>query len=150
MILSVWWGVIGIIHWEILPNGRTITTDLYCQQVERVAEKLKEKQDRIYYMDDNARPHVAKSTCEKLLKLEWITIPHPPYSPDLAPTDYHLLRSLSHHLHEKEFDDENDVKMDIGNFFGQKSQDFYKRGILSLPERWQQVVDSSGAYITEN
>jgi hypothetical protein len=47
-------------------------------------------------------------------------------------------------------DGENDVKMDIANFFGQKSQDFYERGVLSLPERWQQVIDSNGAYITES
>jgi len=47
-------------------------------------------------------------------------------------------------------DGENDVKMDIANFFGQKSQDFYERGVLSLPERWQQVTDSNGAYITES
>ena len=128
VMLSVWWGVNGIIHWEIPPNGCTITADLYCQQLDRVVEKLKGKQDRIYYLHDNARPHVAKSTCEKLLKLGWITIPHLRYSPDLIPTDYHLFRSLSHNLREKKFDDENDVKMDIANFFGQKSQDFYERG----------------------
>ena len=40
--------------------------------------------------------------------------------------------------------------MDIGNLFGQKSQDFYEREILSLAERWRQVIDSSGAYITES
>ena len=118
--------------------------------MDRVVKKLKEKQDRIYYLHDNSRPHVAKSICEKLLKLRWIIIPHPAYSPDLAPMDYHLFRSLSHHLLEKKFDDENDVKMDIANFFGQKSQDFYERGILSLPERWRQIIDSSGAYITES
>ena len=134
-----------MIHWELLPNDCTITADLYCQQLDRVAEKLKGKQDRIYYLHDKARLHNAKSTCEKLLKLGWITIPHPPYSPDLAPTDYHLFRSLSHYLRGKKFDDENDVKMDIANFFGQKSQDFYERGILSLPERWRQVTDRSGA-----
>jgi hypothetical protein len=59
-------------------NGCTITADLYCQQLDRVAKKLKGKQDRIYYLHDNARPHVAKSTREKLLKLGWITVPHPP------------------------------------------------------------------------
>ncbi|CAF1612299.1 unnamed protein product [Rotaria magnacalcarata] len=149
-MLSVWWGVYGIIHWGILPNGCTITAELYCQQLGRVAEKLKGTQDRIYYLHDNARPHVAKSTREILLKLEWITIPHPPYSPGLAPTDYHLFRSLSHHLREKNFDDEKDVKMDIVNFFGQKSQDFYESGILSLPERWRQVIDSSDTYISES
>ncbi|CAF3468970.1 unnamed protein product [Rotaria socialis] len=150
VMLSVWSGVNGIIHWELLPNGCTITAELYYQQLDRVAEKLKGKQDRIYYLHDNAKPHVAKSAYEKLLKLGWITIPYPPYSPDLAPADYHLFRSLYHHLREKNFDDENDVKMDIINFFGQKSQDFYESGILSLPERRRQVIDSSGAYISES
>ena len=75
---------------------------------------------------------------------------HPPYSPDLAPTDYHLYRSLSNHLRENKFDDENDLKMDLVNIFGQKSQDFYERRILSLPELWRQVIDSNGAYIVES
>ncbi|CAF5215482.1 unnamed protein product, partial [Rotaria magnacalcarata] len=48
VMLGVCWGVNGIIHWELLPNGCTITADLYCQQLDRVAEKLKEKQDNIY------------------------------------------------------------------------------------------------------
>ena len=47
-------------------------------------------------------------------------------------------------------DDENDLKMDLVNFFGQKSQEFYERGILSLPERWRQVIHSNGAYIDES
>jgi histone-lysine N-methyltransferase SETMAR len=149
-MLSVCWGVNGIIHWEGLPNGCTITGDLYCQQLDWVAEKLKRKQDRIYYLHDNARPHITKSTREKLLKLGWITVPHPPYSPDLAPTDCHLFRSLSNHLHEKKFDYENAVKMKLVKFFNQKSPQFYERGILSLPERSQQVVDSSGGYIFES
>ena len=134
-MLCVWWGMKGIVHWEILPNGCTITADLYCQQLNRVAEKRKKKQDPIYVLHDNARPHVAKSTREKLLQLGWVTLPHPPYSPDLAPTDYHLFRSLSDHLREKKFDDENDLKTDLGNFFNQKPVVFYERGVLSLPER---------------
>ena len=101
VMLSVWWSVRGIIHWEILPDGCTITADLYCQQLDRVAAKLKGKQDRIYVLHDNARRHVAKSTRHKLLSLGWITIPHIPYSPDLPPTDDHLYRSLSNYLMEK-------------------------------------------------
>jgi histone-lysine N-methyltransferase SETMAR len=127
-----------------------ITADLYCQQLDRLAEKLKGRQDRIYFLHDNARPHVAKSTRQKLMELGWVTVPHPHYSPDLTPTDYHLFGSLSNHLREKKFDDGNDLKMDLLNFFGQKSQDFYECGILSLPERWQQVIDSNGAYVVES
>jgi len=125
-------------------------SDLYCQQLDRVAKKLQGKQGRIYSLHDNARPHVAKSIREKLLKLGWIKIPHPPYSPDLAPTDYHLFHSLTNYLREKKFNDENDIKMDIDNFFNKKSQDFCERGILSLLERWQQVRDTNGAYIGQS
>ena len=64
--------------------------------------------------------------------------------------DYHLYRSLSEYLREKKFDDENDFKMNLVEFFRQKSQDLYECGIPSLPERWRQVVDSNGAYIVES
>jgi histone-lysine N-methyltransferase SETMAR len=118
--------------------------------LDHVAAKLQGKQDRIYFLHDNATPHIAKSIREKLLKLGWVTVPHPPYSPDLAPTDYHMYRSMSDYLPEKKFDNENDLIMDLVNFFAQKSQDFYSRGILSLLERWQQVIDSNGANIVES
>jgi [histone H3]-lysine36 N-dimethyltransferase SETMAR len=149
VMLSAWWGVRGIIHWELLPIGSTINAELYCQQLDRVAAKLRRRQDKVYFLHDNARPHTAKKTRKKVLELGWTALPHPPYSPDLAPTDYHLFRSLAHHLRDKKFDDEHDLRMDLENFFSQKSQGFYERGILSLPERWQQVIDSDGAYIIE-
>lgn len=147
VMLSVWWGINGIIHWELLPNNTTVTADLYCAQLDVVAKKLKGKQDRIYFLHDNARPHIAKKTYEKLLELGWTVIAHPPYSPDLAPTDYHLFRSLSHYLCEKKFDDEEDLKNDLINFFNNKSKDFYERGIMTLPNRWQQVIDTNGEYL---
>ena len=65
VMMSVWWGVKAIIHRELLPNGCTITADLYCQQLDRVAARLKGKQHRIYFLHDNVRPHIAKSTREK-------------------------------------------------------------------------------------
>ena len=145
VMLSMWWGVQGIIHWELLPNGCTITADLQCQQLARLSQKLKGKQNRIYFLHDNARSHIANPTRVKRLKLGWVTVPHPPYSIDLVPTDYHLFRSLSSRLREEKFEDENDLKTDLANFFDQKSQDFYYGGILSLPERWRQVIDSNGA-----
>ena len=133
-----------------MPNGCTITADLYCQQLDRVARNFKGKQDRIYFLHDNARLHVAKSTRQKLLQLGWITIPHPAYSPDLAPAHYHLFRSLSNFLREKRFDDERALETTLATFFDEKSVDFYERGILSLPDRWRQVIDSDDGYIDEN
>ena len=62
-----------------------MTADPYCQLLDRrVTEKFKGKQARIYCLHDNARPHLAKSTREKSLKLGWIAVVHPPYSRDLS------------------------------------------------------------------
>ena len=41
-------------------------------------------------MHDNSRPHVANMTKEAIQTHDWKMLPHPPYSPDLAPTDFHL------------------------------------------------------------
>ena len=51
-------------------------------------------------LHDNARPHVARLTVQKLTDLGYETLRHPPYSPDLSPTDYHFFRHLSISLND--------------------------------------------------
>jgi histone-lysine N-methyltransferase SETMAR len=152
VMLSVWWGTRGIIHYELLPANATVTASLYCEQLDRVNAKLGAKRseyDKVYLLHDNARPHTAKITRQKILELGWELLPHPPYSPDLAPSDYHLFRSLQNHLNEKKFDDRKALENELINFFSSKSPQFYSDGIHSLPQRWRAVVDGDGAYIIE-
>ena len=68
IMLSVWWVVKWIIHWGILPADCSITADLYCQQLDRVAAKLQGKQDWVYLLHDNARAYIGKSTREKIIE----------------------------------------------------------------------------------
>ena len=62
---------------------------------------------------------------------------HPPYSPDLAPSDFHLFRFLQT-LNGKTFASENFIKQHLDKFLAEK---FYERGIMKLPERWQKVIE---------
>ena len=43
----------------------------------------------IIFHQDNAGAHTSLVICKKLMELGWEVMPHPPYSPDLAPSDYH-------------------------------------------------------------
>jgi hypothetical protein len=43
-------------------------------------------------------------------ELDWEILPHPPYSPNLAPSDYHLFRSLSNNLHGVSFNNNTELQ----------------------------------------
>lgn len=149
-LLSVWWGIQGIVHWELLPDNSNINAEVYCDQLLRVKGKLDSaspQQSKIIYHHDNARPHVAKATRELLLSFGWEIVCHPPYSPDLAPSDFHLFRSLQDYLDGKSFTNRKEVKTELKHFFDSKPRDFFENGIRTLPDRWRQVIASNGDYI---
>ena len=66
----------------------------------KLDEEIKEKRPElatskgVIVYRDNARPDIYLVTRKHLLELGWEVMPHPPYSSDLAPSDYHLFRSL--------------------------------------------------------
>jgi len=58
---------------------------------------------------DNARPHTSLQTQEAIAKFGWTVFPHPPYSPDLAPLDFHLFGPLKDALRGTRFEDDESV-----------------------------------------
>uniref|UniRef100_A0A8R1DJB5 Histone-lysine N-methyltransferase SETMAR n=1 Tax=Caenorhabditis japonica TaxID=281687 RepID=A0A8R1DJB5_CAEJA len=113
---------------------------------------IREKRPRrsaVHLLHASARPHVAKATQAKLQELNWDTLPHPPYSPDIAPSDYHLFRPLNLFLKEKRFAKYEYLKMAVFNFFDSQSAALWKKGIDELPERWLTVVTNHGQHIVD-
>lgn len=153
VLLSVWWDSLGIIHYELMPPGQTITGEVYRQQLTRLNEALSQKRPAlvnrkgVILLHDNARPHSAKDTQEHLKQMGWEVLPHPPYSPDLAPSDYHLFRSLEHHIRNKTYRNQDAIENDFNSFINQKAPEFFKKGIQNLVERWQEVISNDGNYI---
>jgi transposase len=93
----------GIIHYELHERNLTVTTERYCQQVHHLEEEMQQKRlgrpHGVNLQHDNAPPQTASMTKAAIQELNWEIHPLPPYSPDLAPSDYHLLHSLSNNLH---------------------------------------------------
>jgi len=69
----------------------------------------------------------------------WDILNHPPYSPDMAPSDYYLFWSIEHSLRRKYFANLNDIQNYLEDFFASKPKGFYKTEIEKLPGRWQKV-----------
>jgi len=117
----------------------------------RLSRALKEKRahysrhDKIILLHDNARPYIAAPVKTYLETLKWEVLPHPPYSPDIAPFDYHLFRSMTHGLSEQHFTSYKGTKNCI-DWIASKDEAFFRRGIHMLPARWEKVVASDGHY----
>ena len=151
-MLCVWWNFSGIIHFELVPDGHTINAELYSTQLERVHTILYERfpelvnRKRVLFQQDNAKPHTAARTQQKIEELEWELLPHPGYSPDVATSDYHLFRSMEHFLRGRCFSKIEDVETGCREFFASKEPSWYQRGIELLVKRWIKVIEHNGEY----
>jgi histone-lysine N-methyltransferase SETMAR len=88
-------------------------------------------------------------TQQKIKEINWEILDHPPYSSDLAPSDYHLFRSLRNHLNNKKFERFEEVNDAILAYFESKPRRFYKAGTEKLATCWETVIASNGNYIID-
>ena len=65
---------------------------------------------------------------------------HPPYFPDIAPSNYYLFRSMAHGLPDQQFRSYEDIEKCLDSWIATKDEHFNRKGILALPERWAKVV----------
>ena len=98
------------------------------------------------FQHDIARPQVAKVVKETLEALNWNVLPNPPYSPDIAPPDYHFFQSIAHGLAEQHFISYEDAKNWVDSWISSKDEEFFNSGIRMLPEIWSKVVARDRQY----
>ena len=117
-MISVWWNFEGVLHFELVPDGRAVNVELFCQQLNCVYDKLKEKypiavrRTRTLFQQDNAKIHTAKKTKEEFDELEEVEVlPHPAYS---------LFRSMQHFLRGRRFESSDDIEESCWEFFDSK------------------------------
>ena len=152
-MLWIWWGKLGVVYLELLNSNITVTKELYRDQLDRVNDGISRlwlshlRRKGAILQHDKARPHISIKVQQKILQLGWEVLSHPPYSSDILPSDYHLFRSLQHHLTRQEFKDEETVRESISSFIASKPMKFISDGIENLAQRRKMVIDNEGNYI---
>lgn len=153
-MVTVWWSSTGVINHSILPDRVSITADVYCEELNTMMEKLAHLQPVMInrssslLLHDNARLYTAQQSISKLQELGLEALRHPPYSPDLAPTDYFFFQNLDNFLAGKKFNTREAVQNALEDlaFVASRPADFFKKGINKLPLRWQRCIDCMGDY----
>ena len=97
------WDQDGILLIDCLPKGQTINAEYYSSLLVQLKDILKKKPRGkvtkvVLFLHDNTPAHQALATQKKLAYLCFQCLDHPPYSPDLVPSDYHLFPALKKQL----------------------------------------------------
>ena len=72
---------------------------------------------------------------------------HPPYSPDIAPSDFYLFPILKSHLRGTQYRRNEGVKEAVNEYFGDQEKAFYFEGIRKLEQRWTKCIALKGDFI---
>lgn len=154
VMLTVWWDCKGVILLDFWKKSDQISFDAayYQSLVRKLRKELPVARRGILkkgplILVDNAPVHTAQETRRCFEECGFSLVGAPPYSPDLAPSDYYLFRNLKNWLRGTKFGSREELESAVSGWFESRPTGFYERGILQLPERMREVVRRGGAYL---
>jgi len=130
-MLIVFFNIRGIVHYEFAAQGQTMNAGFYCIVLRHLREDIWQKQPELWHVgnwtlrEDNVPSHRALVMREFLAHNSIITLPHSPYSPDLAPCDFFLFSKSKLQLKGCRFDRVEEMQWKSHNVLGTlRDQDF--------------------------
>jgi histone-lysine N-methyltransferase SETMAR len=79
----------------------------------------------VVLLHDNARPPTVARTRALLQHINWELFDHPPYSPDLAPSDYQLFTYLNSWLGSQLFINNEELIKGVKTWLSSQAADFF-------------------------
>ncbi|XP_071102349.1 histone-lysine N-methyltransferase SETMAR-like [Haliotis cracherodii] len=152
VMMTIFWDSKGVIHIDYLPHGTTVNGEYYAKLLNQVRQSIKVKRRGnirrgILLHQDNAPVHTSRVAMTAVQDCGYDLLPHPPYSPDLAPSDFHLFPRLKKHLRGRRFEDDDELTAAVEGWLGDQNVDFYRSGITDWQTRWNKCVELGGDYV---
>ncbi|EGI69773.1 Mariner Mos1 transposase, partial [Acromyrmex echinatior] len=95
----------------------------------------------------NASAHSSAVATAKLVELHYELLPHPPYSPDLAPCDFFLFPNLKKWLGGKKFTSNEQVIAETEAYFAEFDKSYFSEGLQKWQKRWEKCILLKGDYV---
>lgn len=154
VMATIFWDQSGILLIDYLETGKAITGAYYVELLNRLREEISTKRPslvdkKILFHQDNAPAHKSFLVMAKLDEYGFDVVNHPPYSPDLAPSDFFLFGNLKNHIAGRHFSTNEEVKVAVEAFFDSKDESFYEEGIKAYEDRLRKCIELHGEYTEE-
>ena len=137
---------------DFLPKRSTITGVYYANLLDQLRTAIHEKRrgklsKGVLLQQDNARVHTWKVAMDAVEQNGYELIPHPAYSPDLAPSDFFLFPNLKKDIRGLHFRSDEEVVTAVEEWVNGKDPDFFSSGLMALEHHWSKCITLEGNYI---
>ena len=152
VMASVFWDAKGIVFINYLQKSKTINGEYYAKLLRELRQAIKSKRPGkltkgVLLHQDNASAHKSLVAMSAVHDCGFELIDHPPYSPDLAPSDYFLFPNLKKHLAGEQYESDGDVISAVEDFFEGQEENFYAIRIRALQHRLKKCMNRRGDYV---
>jgi len=149
-LASIFWNQDGVLFIDYLPKGQTINSEYYSSLLVQLKNILKEKRrgkfTKGFLFLHNAPAYQALAT-QKMAHLGFQCLDHPPYSPDLAPLDYHLFSGLKKQSKGRHFSSNTEVTAAAETWLDGQPSEFFLSGLQKLEQWTRKCTELRGEYV---
>ena len=142
----------GIIYIHWVPTGITVNKEYYIEVLREFRKRFRRKRPELFesgqwhFHQDNAPVHNSILITDYLTQMGIKTVPHPPYSPDLAPCNFWLFPKLKENLRGNRYSTIEDMKEAVTRVLNTLTQEDFQGAFQKLLERYNKCIDVGGEY----
>ena len=152
VLASILWGQDGIRLIDYLPNGQTVNAEYYSSLLVLLKDILKGKRrgkitKGFLQLHDNVPAHRALAAQKKLAYLGFQCLDHPPYTPDLTLSNYHLFLDRKKQLKSSHFSSDAEVIAAVETWLGGRPYEFFLNGLQKSEQRAKKCLEIRDEYV---
>jgi histone-lysine N-methyltransferase SETMAR len=134
LISTVFWDKKGMLMVEFIKQNIVMKSQMYCKILKILCRAIRKKKcemltSSVALLHDKTLPHTAAWTRVLLQYFNWELCYHLPYSPDLAPIDWHLFAYLQNSFESKHFNNNEEMMQDVKTWLSSHATDLFDKGI---------------------
>ena len=142
---SVFWDSQGVIMMDYLEQGRTINGAYYAAELRRLRQEIARKTrgkltQGVLLLQDNAPAHTSQVAMTAATECGFEVFPHPPYSPNMVPSDFYLFPKLKSNLRGTQFGSNEGVIAAVNEYLEDQEKE------SKLAQRWTKCIALKGDY----
>jgi len=139
-----------IVHKEFVPPGQTVNAAFYFEVLKRLRKNVRRKRPHQWRNNtwllhhDNAPAHAALLTRPLLNDNNMTVVPHPPYSPDFAPSDFFVLPKEKMNLKGRRFQTLEEIQGKSQAVLNTLQENDFQEGFKNWQRRFDRCQASEG------